>query len=380
MCLLCLWAGLTCLWMPDWPVHLAGLFIFLCLYGVEIDDRVFPWMLFGVCTMALFIGDGGIGNPNFISELIAILLPWACKKGYWKWLIPFALFTLFMADSRTGWLAIWVAGSFWIFKRDRMLGLILFMIPVNLAVFGVVDVGDSIRARAELWFNTVFMWVDHPIFGVGLGGFNYYYPAYDSFHLPYLGDYYHPITQYAGTAHNEYLQILTETGLIGFGLFIWFLRGLKWEGRQAWSVGIGLFLALYGFPFQNPSTLAVLALCMGKMGPREQSIPKFVPILPVLVFVAFTARTLQAEWEFQKVIVYHRLAPQSAIQANIRAYKIAPWDFRIRYQLYPMLVKASGVQGVNIPEETWRRAWEISTSASPYSRYLRELHAARQKR
>jgi O-antigen ligase len=68
----------------------------------------------------------------------------------------------------------------------------------------------------------------NPIFGIGFGG----YPHF-------VNQYYPLITGYSvvGTAHNIYLEILAETGLVNlmiFGLLFWLLlRSLKKIGRVA---------------------------------------------------------------------------------------------------------------------------------------------------
>ena len=47
---------------------------------------------------------------------------------------------------------------------------------------------------------------------VGLGTFDVVYPAYRSFYT----------TLYVNAAHNDYLQVLIETGIVGFGCVVWF--------------------------------------------------------------------------------------------------------------------------------------------------------------
>ena len=400
LCLFVLWACLSYLWAPDYPTQLMGVFIFAALFTIDVEDWVFPAGMVAACLLALFMADGGLGNPNFLAAFIAVCIPWCFRKGRYWTLIP-ALFTLLLTDSKTAWFAFWIAGTIWLWKqpwRDaRWLAAILFMVPINLAIFGVIDVWPSIHQRAEIWINTIFMWLDHPFFGVGVNGFDYFYPLYGSDHLvlfPKWG-YTQEIQKFVGAAHNEYWQLLAQLGIVGFGLAIYFLKGLNWKGPAAWSVLIGGILALIGFPLQNPATLAVIALCLGKLaperatgkplrgcrwGPNGEIIARLPYVVISLVLIGFMTQQLRAEWAFQGTLAYFKTDPVEAIQANIRAYEIAPWDFRFRYQLYPMLAKASTQKNVNIPEATWKRAWEISTSASPYSRYLKELRRAQHER
>jgi len=57
------------------------------------------------------------------------------------------------------------------------------------------------------------MWREKPLLGWGLGTFPVVYPQFRSFFTDF----------FVNQAHNDYLQLLTETGLAGFAIAIWFL-------------------------------------------------------------------------------------------------------------------------------------------------------------
>jgi O-antigen ligase len=57
------------------------------------------------------------------------------------------------------------------------------------------------------------MFAQRPILGWGLGTFETVYPQFRSFYTDLLVD----------KAHNDYLQLLAETGVVGFAIVIWFL-------------------------------------------------------------------------------------------------------------------------------------------------------------
>jgi O-antigen ligase len=57
------------------------------------------------------------------------------------------------------------------------------------------------------------MFAQRPILGWGLGTFETIYPQFRSFYTNLLVD----------KAHNDYLQLVAETGLVGFAIMIWFL-------------------------------------------------------------------------------------------------------------------------------------------------------------
>jgi O-antigen ligase len=57
------------------------------------------------------------------------------------------------------------------------------------------------------------MFVRKPILGWGVGTFPIVYPEFRSFYTMF----------FVNQAHNDYLQLLVETGLVGFSIAIWFL-------------------------------------------------------------------------------------------------------------------------------------------------------------
>jgi O-antigen ligase len=57
------------------------------------------------------------------------------------------------------------------------------------------------------------MLIRRPILGWGLGTFPIVYPEFRSFYT----------NMFVNQAHNDYLQLLVETGLAGFSIAVWFL-------------------------------------------------------------------------------------------------------------------------------------------------------------
>lgn len=73
---------------------------------------------------------------------------------------------------------------------------------------GVLD-QSSIEIRLVRWRNAVTMWQQDPILGVGLGQFRIHYPPFGATDIEQ--DHNTSIHE----AHNEYLQTLAETGVVG---------------------------------------------------------------------------------------------------------------------------------------------------------------------
>lgn len=78
---------------------------------------------------------------------------------------------------------------------------------------------DSRLAAAQIIFDII---KNSPVFGIGLANYYWYTPLYAIF-----GWYVH------FNSHNQYLDILAQTGWLGMVCFIWFIVAV---GRQAWQL------------------------------------------------------------------------------------------------------------------------------------------------
>ena len=131
---------------------------------------------------------------------------------------------------------------------------------------------QATSGRSLIWRSTLRMIKDHPLLGVGLGRFGYHYPFYQAEFLKGLkgGG---PLN--AKRTHNEYLQVLAETGIGGFICFVLFLfllykrlvlllrkKGSENLGFLALASGIsaGLAGAFFSFPFHLPANGPMLAV------------------------------------------------------------------------------------------------------------------------
>lgn len=98
--------------------------------------------------------------------------------------------------------------------------------------------------RPELWRSSLKMIRDNPLLGVGLGAFRTAYPRYDN--LSGLFE--------VQKAHNDYLQLVAETGAVGAVLGVVFLivvtrkslQGLTHPSPFCRAVALGANAALFG--------------------------------------------------------------------------------------------------------------------------------------
>jgi O-antigen ligase len=127
---------------------------------------------------------------------------------------------------------------------------------------------ENAISRGGIWRDTKKLIQAHMIFGVGLGAYETVFPAYSL----------NSIEMVVTHAHNDYLQILADCGLIGGVIGLWFLvvifravwQGLKspdgFHAALALGAGAGIFAmllhSLFDFNLQIPSNaLLFLTLC-----------------------------------------------------------------------------------------------------------------------
>ncbi len=94
-----------------------------------------------------------------------------------------------------------------------MLGLALLWgasIGLDAVISRFFGTSGDFETRWKIWGGTLQMVRDFPLFGSGLGTFAQVFPMYRSFHIRGL----------ATHAENDFLQLASEAGLLGFTLLL----------------------------------------------------------------------------------------------------------------------------------------------------------------
>ena len=135
--------------------------------------------------------------------------------------------TIFLSGSRGGMLAFILEVALFAaltFAKRRSPRLALGSMGVCILILALLifvgkgqvlgRLGDlSPGMRLEITKDSLRMFSKRPVGGWGLGTFPTVYPSYRSFYT----------NLFVNEAHNDYAQLLVETGLVGFGLMLWFL-------------------------------------------------------------------------------------------------------------------------------------------------------------
>ena len=131
--------------------------------------------------------------------------------------------------------------------------------------------GDyTILDRLSAWKSGLAMFGDFPLVGAGLGASPEILPRYQ---LPPWSE------LYFNHAHNDYLELLAETGIVGTALFAWFAyllidrlrRGARWltpEVTPAFAGVVGGIAAmcmidLFDFDLRIPATALLFSVLLG---------------------------------------------------------------------------------------------------------------------
>ena len=93
----------------------------------------------------------------------------------------------------------------------------------DIATAEVTDANFAAIERLAHWRAALDMWRDHPWLGVGIGNYAAVYPAYA------VGRWLDPL----GHAHNFYLNVAAETGLLGLLAYSLFWLSAFWLGWRA---------------------------------------------------------------------------------------------------------------------------------------------------
>lgn len=252
-------------------------------------------------------------NHNHYAGLMEMLAPVPLifafsrfARGRERWVAASAAAlmgaTIFLSGSRGGMMAFAVQLGvllYFLFRERQnqgtgfLLGGFLLLSLTAIAWIGGNNVSARIATldgdhrteltsdiRGRIYRNTAVMFTRRPILGSGLGTFEDVYPQFRSFYTSSVVD----------KAHNDYLQLAAETGLLGLGAAIWFLwntlrcawgKAQKWASDINGAVSVAAIVGIVGilvhslidFNLQIPANAALFyTICtLAAMPPRFSS-------------------------------------------------------------------------------------------------------------
>lgn len=210
---------------------------------------------------------GTFGNPIFLGTFLAASLPAAAALALeslaWVPALVLAGSGLWLTQSRAAFAGLAAAVAVW--ALARLDGKRRAWAAALLAA-GAAVLLWSFRGRplthGLIWSDTLGLWRAFPWLGCGLGRFHLEFPAYASDALKALWPQQKVIVNFA---HNEYLQVLAETGPLGLLAFAAVPAALAWrlwrDPRLPAAPAVGA-LTLFAAGFASPDLRFGVSSCV----------------------------------------------------------------------------------------------------------------------
>jgi O-antigen ligase len=129
----------------------------------------------------------------------------ASRMGVVSLLLSFSLISILFRESQKK--QKFSKTTIWVFALAILWAL---WIGLDAVISRFFTSSESLKDRWMIWVNTFQIFKDFPVLGSGLGTFIHIFPMYRSFHIRGLHTH----------AENDFLQLLSEVGLIGIGLLL----------------------------------------------------------------------------------------------------------------------------------------------------------------
>lgn len=192
----------------------------LALHGIEQSRTGIGWTGVTMSQETRIQYVGIFNDPNDLGMLFVMCLPMSLhlsmrggllglRRLFWLAVAGVLLYGIYLTDSRGTMLALVVLLGVYVWQRRGpvtagVLGAaalaVLMLLPSRMQE---LDVGEaSAQGRVESWYEGLHMFISRPLLGIGADGYS------DMYNL---------------TAHNSFVLVLAETGIIGFTIWLAFI-------------------------------------------------------------------------------------------------------------------------------------------------------------
>lgn len=231
-----------------------GLMIVICFQLVFIGLQLVYYdpLYFGWTKRPEIFVHGTFGHHNFLGAFLAMTGAIAPV-----WFIPFVFVGLWFANSLLSFIALFIALAvrFRVIVNKYALFFVSVLSAGFLLWFFRLKSRDSFYTRIDAW-STAMSLMDWKttFFGHGIGQWYVKVPRAQSAQ---------GITEVFYQAHNEYLQLFFETGLVGVALLVWWVHENRVMFQNSAVVAIAVScLGIYLFHLAPLSLTAVLLIAM----------------------------------------------------------------------------------------------------------------------
>lgn len=200
--------------------------IWQAVVGAQSSDKWIDERLFGNISIRVY---STLDNPNILSEYLLLVLPLGVAsvftartpngKAAAATAVAAMVLCMFLTWSRAGWVGLFLSAAVFLVLLDRRFllpGLAGLAAVVALMPQGYLDrlmslgsmADSSAFYRVSIWTGAVKMLGDCWLSGVGPGAFTLIYPQYSL------------NAAIATHAHNLYLQLMCDSGVLGILTFL----------------------------------------------------------------------------------------------------------------------------------------------------------------
>jgi len=188
--------------------------------------------------------------PNIETDSMAIILSLAIPMAVWlytqheHWLpkylnlaaVPVVFYGIFLTGTRTGLVTGMLGVLYWAFTQRKAsfhlkmiyigvaigLGVAVISLAPKASVDRIFSIGKALQSgdlnsRETIWQHSIDSWKEEPLLGGGTGSLGH---SLNRFHVKYA------------SAHNSYIQLLTEHGLVGLFIYLLMLATLFYYALQ----------------------------------------------------------------------------------------------------------------------------------------------------
>lgn len=204
----------------------------LAVHGIEQRQTGLGWTGVEMSQGTRIQYVGIFNDPNDLGLLFVACIPMAAylssrggllglRRLFWLVITGVLVYGVYLTDSRGALLALLAVMGVHVWQRKGVFvagALGAMAVAVLLALpsrFSEIDAEEeSAQGRIESWYEGLQMFQGHPVFGVGPDMYTDYNPL---------------------TAHNSFVLILAETGIIGYTLwlaFVVYCFRMMWTGSR----------------------------------------------------------------------------------------------------------------------------------------------------
>jgi len=206
----------------------------IALYGI-FQHLGFDFVNWDIKNSAL----STLGRRNFAGEYLVLVIPWAlfcfftAKKNtklLFASILILLLIHLFLTFTRASWIGFifsMLTVAIILLKIRIKPAMVLKYFAISLFLFFIVNAHagifkfepGTVKSRIEIWKTSLAMIKERPIVGYGTGNFEIAYYEFAQRHPDVLV----PANLRVTKAHNEFIEIAVENGIIGLLLFLFFI-------------------------------------------------------------------------------------------------------------------------------------------------------------